>query len=383
MIKSNQTNMKVLVAGDFVPTGRLESLIIDKKFDIVFKDVKDVVSSADFSIVNFESPVVKDGFNPIKKRGPNLKCSEEAVEAIKWTGFNCCTLANNHIFDYGSKGLRETVNCCKKNGIDIVGVGDNLNDANKILYKNIDDKILAVINCCEHEFSIASEVSAGANPLNPIRQSYAIKEARANADFVLVIVHGGHEHFQLPSPRMQEAYRFFIDVGADAVVNHHQHCYSGYELYHEKPIFYGLGNFCFDKDTSRNSIWNEGFMVKLEFDKNRLPKFDLLPYIQCNEEAKVSLMDLEQQGLFYKIISDLNTIISKRNVLNKEYNKWMQKNSKAYEILFQPYNTKLSKGLFARHLLPSFITQRKKYTILNYIYCESHLDRLRNAIDML
>lgn len=43
---------------------------------------------------------------------------------------------------------------------------------------------------------------------------------------------------------MQEIYRFFVDIGADAVINHHQHCYSGYEVYKEKPIFYGLGNFC-------------------------------------------------------------------------------------------------------------------------------------------
>jgi poly-gamma-glutamate synthesis protein (capsule biosynthesis protein) len=45
---------------------------------------------------------------------------------------------------------------------------------------------------------------------------------------------------------MVETYRFFIEAGADAVVNHHQHCICGYEVYKGKPIFYGLGNFCFD-----------------------------------------------------------------------------------------------------------------------------------------
>ena len=51
-----------------------------------------------------------------------------------------------------------------------------------------------------------------------------VEEAKKKADFVLVIVHGGSEHFQLPTPRMQATYRFFVDAGADAVVNHHQHC---------------------------------------------------------------------------------------------------------------------------------------------------------------
>lgn len=52
-------------------------------------------------------------------------------------------------------------------------------------------------------------------------------------------MHGGHEHYQLPSLRMQETYRFFIDAGADVVVNHHQHCFSGYEIYNNKYIFMG------------------------------------------------------------------------------------------------------------------------------------------------
>ena len=97
------------------------------------------------------------------------------------------------------------------------------------MYKRKDGETLAIINCCEHEFSIADDDSAGANPLNPIQQYYKIKEARLNADYVLVIVHGGHEMYQLPSLRMVDTYRFFIDAGADAVVNHHQHCFSGYE----------------------------------------------------------------------------------------------------------------------------------------------------------
>lgn len=83
-----------------------------------------------------------------------------------------------------------------KYGIDTVGAGKNLKEASKVFYKQIGDQLLAVINCCEHEFSIATEHEAGANPLNLIQQYYQIKEAREKADNVLVIVHGGHEHFQ-------------------------------------------------------------------------------------------------------------------------------------------------------------------------------------------
>ena len=54
---------------------------------------------------------------------------------------------------------------------------------------------------------------------------------------MFLILHGGIEHYQLPSPRMKKWYRHIIDLGASAIVNHHQHCFSGYELYNGKPIF--------------------------------------------------------------------------------------------------------------------------------------------------
>ena len=256
--------MNVLVAGDFAPGARLAKQIEERKFSEVFPDdVREVIKSADFSFVNFESPVVEGGYKPIPKCGPNLRCTPEAAEAVRYAGFTYVTMANNHILDYGAEGLRKSIECCKDQGLDVVGVGDNLNEAEKILYLEKDGEKLAIINCCEHEFSIASDTTAGANPLNPIRQYYSIQEAKKQADYVLVIVHGGHELFQLPSPRMQETYRFFVDAGADAVVNHHQHCYSGYEVYNSKPIFYGLGNFCFDRP-GKVSTWNEGYLVALD-----------------------------------------------------------------------------------------------------------------------
>jgi poly-gamma-glutamate capsule biosynthesis protein CapA/YwtB (metallophosphatase superfamily) len=67
-----------------------------------------------------------------------------------------------------------------------------------------------------------------------------IKEAKATHDKVIVIVHGGHEYYNLPSPRMQKQYRFYADQGADFVVGHHTHCISGYEVYNGVPIYYSL-----------------------------------------------------------------------------------------------------------------------------------------------
>ena len=93
---------------------------------------------------------------------------------------------------------------------------------------------------------------------------YAIEEAKKKADFVVVIAHGGHEHYNLPSPRMKKWYRFFVDAGAHAVVGHHTHIISGYEVYKDAPIFYSLGNFCFDWEGLRNMEWNNGMLVEVK-----------------------------------------------------------------------------------------------------------------------
>lgn len=79
------------------------------------------------------------------------------------------------------KDFTKSVEYCRTQGLDIVGIGNNLEDANKTLYLEKDGKRLAVINCCEHEFSIATDTVAGANPLNPIRQFYAIQEANGKS----------------------------------------------------------------------------------------------------------------------------------------------------------------------------------------------------------
>ena len=373
--------MNILIAGDFCQKYRIDKVIKEKHFSKLFDEVKLVTAKADYSIVNFEFPIVRDpkNANPIPKCGPNLQGTIEAVEAIKYAGFDCCTLANNHILDQGEVCCIDTKTELEKAGIDTVGVGGNLKDAAKILYKEINGKTLAIINCCENEFSIATETSAGSNPLNPIRQYNKIQEARQHADYLLVIVHGGHEHYNLPSPRMKETYRFFIDAGADAVVNHHQHCYSGYEIYNGKPIFYGLGNFLFDRTNVMHTSWNEGYMVNLSFQEQEIG-YTLIPYSQCNEEPTISLLKNESLNKFNSCIKELSAIISNDSELGKQHREWMAKSFRHYKLALEPYSGRILSAMYARNLLPSYITKKKNLALLNYLECESHLDRLKFTI---
>ena len=367
--------MKVLIAGDFCPQNRVSRLFEQEKYDDVLGEAKSIIKQSDYSLVNFECPVGFGEEKPIAKCGPNLQCGINGVKAIKYAGFSAVTLANNHFLDYGQEGVENTLAACRTEGLETVGGGKDLREASAILYKRIKEKTLAIINCCEHEYSIASETVGGSNPLNPIKQYYAIKEARKTADFVLVIVHGGHEHYQLPSPRMQDTYRFFVDAGADTVVNHHQHCYSGYEVYQGKPIFYGLGNFCFDMPVNHaDEKWTQGYLLGLDFGGDEV-SFELYPYHQCSDRPAVKMLP---RNAYTSEINELNKIIGSEAQLQKSIDSYYSNSDRDIFALLRPLQNHYLRALQDRKLLPMFMSKIWLHQLRDYILCESHRDKIEH-----
>lgn len=368
----------ILIAADYYPRRRVAEEIEKGHYDTVLGKIKTI--EADYKIVNFECAVASEEDKPIKKCGPNLKCSPKAVEALAYAGFDCATLANNHFYDYGDLGVQRTLEQLKNYNIDYVGGGLDLEEAQTTLYKNIYGECFAFINCCEHEFSIATEQSGGSNPLNPVTQWYAITEAKQNADHVIIIVHGGPEHYSLPTPRMVETYRFFIDAGADVVINHHQHCFSGYEEYKGKPIFYGLGNFCFDSYNDKYTFWNKGYMVILSFEEKTL-SYKLIPYCQCyHEPAVMPFEDKSEIDEFNEKIKSLNEIICTPVLLKEKYMAYQGKSKDYYLSLLEPYNSRIMSALYSRGLLPSFVKEKRKLQLWDLLSCESHYEKFLYAL---
>jgi len=149
--------IKIIVAGDFCPTERVEEHINNQQYSEVFGKIRPIIKSADYAVVNLECPIILTDAKSIQKVGPVLKTGVDAVKSIQFAGFNMVTLANNHFYDYGDKGVSDTLSTCKEHGVDTVGGGMNLNAATKVFYKEIHGKKIAFINFCEHEFSIATE----------------------------------------------------------------------------------------------------------------------------------------------------------------------------------------------------------------------------------
>lgn len=191
-------------------------------------------------------------------------------------------------------------------------------------------------------------------------------------DYVIVIVHGGTEHYQLPLPRMKETYQIFIDSGADVVVNHHQHCYSGYEIYKGKSIFYGLGNFCFDYNGKGGRIWEEGFILKLSITDKI--DFELIPYVQCGEKPKVDFLNNRVE--FDNRIFELNHIIGDNKLLESNFLRLIKNNEEGLFLDIESIKNRFIKGLQRRKLFPSFIKGQYKLILLNLKRCESYKDMM-------
>ena len=241
---------------------------------------------------------------------------------------------------------------------------------------------VSIINVCETEFSIANEKHGGAAPLDVVAVCRQILKLNASSN-VIVIVHGGHEYYQLPSTRMQQLYRFFVDMGAFAVINHHQHCYSGYEIYNGRPIFYGLGNFIFDSASGkRDSIWNYGYAVQLDTRDSK--GFKIFPYVQSNEEAGVRLMSNKELAEFDENINKLNSIISSPEDVKKAEKDYY---SRMHTTSFlNPFYNGMTAKLYGKRWFPSLVSKKQRMYQLHYLQCESHRDivinNLRNILDL-
>ena len=365
-------SVTVNIAGDFC----IEPNYIGK--DLLTDDIKELYKAADINIVNLESPVNKNGDNyKILKHGPHLQTTEKIFDYLHQLNITAVTLANNHLLDYGVQGIETTLEECKKNNIFSVGAGINLNEAGKHIIIEKNNIKIAIVNFCEHEWSIATDETAGANPLDIIENLKQIQQAKATANFVLVIIHGGHEFYNLPSPRMIKQYRFFAENGADAVIGHHTHCVSGYEIHNNVPIFYGLGNMLFTKQNEEPG-WFTGLTVQLMLEKGQPVQFSLVPTGQSKENFSLAVLAADEKEQVLKEIENCCAVIKDEKKLKAAWEVLIEKRTPQYLYNFSAvpampgrYIPKVLKKLgFVNKLLP----QKYLTGIINYISCEAHLD---------
>lgn len=365
-------DINILIAGDFCPIGRNKATISQKEFSKLFNGFEKFSKAADFSIVNLECPVT-NSTNNILKTGPCIKTEDlNTFEALKYADFNLLTLANNHILDYGEQGVLDTIENARTHGFEVLGAGFDRIEAAKPHIVEIKSKTIGIINIAENEFCAATNTTAGAYTLDLIDNIKQIKSAKSKVDYLILVYHGGREHYQLPTPNQRDRFRFFIDNGVDAIVGHHTHCYSGFEYYNGKPIIYSLGNFVFDyKEKYQKGKWTEGYAINLKLGDDAI-EIELIPYFQARKEnPNIVLFNEIEKSAFNEKIKELNSIIINDELFFASWNQYIENQSPSYLANFF-YKNKYIRALTARGLFPTVNLKRHNALLLNLMRCETH-----------
>lgn len=358
--------MKILLTDDLVINKEYSQSSISDSVITLFKQ-------SDLNIVNLEGPITSST-SKILKTGPHLKSHKESTQNIlKDLDVDIVTLANNHVLDYDEEGVADTLEFCHENKIRTVGAGNNLEEASKTLYFDSAEGKIAIVNFAENEWSSATEKTAGANPMDIIDNAKQIKEAKQSADYVFVIVHGGHEYYNLPSPRMQKQYRFYADQGADAIICHHTHIISGYEEYKNVPIAYGLGNFLFTLPYKYEGFHN-GVIAELTVTKNDPIQFKPQFVKQDSNSHYLSFCKEDTLLTIKQEFLDISNQIKNRIFLEEKWNEFINSKSNTYLQALSGYSLFPNKYLrfVLKRLGFSLINKNKAKILLNHIRCESH-----------
>jgi poly-gamma-glutamate synthesis protein (capsule biosynthesis protein) len=378
-------SISINIAGDLFLGRRIESIAKDNPASLFDEKITEIFQNSDFNIINLESPLTDAGEEfQISKSGPFLKASPSTIGVLKLLNVNLVTLANNHIYDYGDKGLADTINTCKSQNIATVGVGSNLGQASEIFLKKIDQITIGVVNITENEWSIANAVHGGANPIDIVANTRTLHAAKQIADIVILIVHGGHERFHYPSPRMVDLYHYYAEEGASLVISHHSHCISGYEIYNGVPIFYGLGNFLFDSLIDFEG-WYEGVLLNIQINSKKEISWNLLPYQQCKGGFQVELLVENKKQQVEDEIQAINEIIADPQKLKSKFNDLIFSQEDFFLSIFSTSNIlnfKFFRSIIRRLRLEKFFLRKEQMKlILNLSRCESLRDISNEVIE--
>ena len=365
---------KILIGADIVPTvtnqylfeaGNIDS-VIDEKLLRLLRD-------ADYRIFNLEVPLT-DTILPIEKQGPNLIASTKSVHGIKQLGVDFVTLANNHILDQGTQGLQSTIEQLKKFEIAYCGAGSDIVEAQKPYIFLSGGKTIGIYCCAEHEFTIATENVAGANPFDPMESLDHLAKLREKCDFVICLYHGGKEHYRYPSPLLQKTCRKMVEKGADLVVCQHSHCIGCEEKFLNGTIVYGQGNFWFDYSDS--VYWQTALLIEVKTDDSISVNYHPI----CKKGNGVLLAEETAGGCkilkdFYMRSEDIKNkdfVAKKFSEFCKEFNSLLVilGGVNTNSILYRGLN-KLSKYHFGSLLAKCILSRKKRLMLKNFIECEA------------
>ncbi|MFL5757117.1 MAG: CapA family protein [Chloroflexota bacterium] len=255
--------------------------------------MRDLLSSADLTIANFENPA-PTSFR-FHAKGTVFSANPAYIKGLKNAGIDWVSLANNHIGDAGRAGIASTMQNLDRFGIRHGGAGRNLAEARKPVILEVGGTRVGLLAYDTiAKYYAAKGGTAGSAQLTKSAVATDVARARAaGAELVIVFPHWGVEYRARPFDAEQALARAAIDAGADMVIGNHAHWAGGMEVYKGKPIWYALGNFVFDQTWSEPTM--EGMTLELTFDGARLIQVRLHPHVIL-DRGQPNLLDPAGDG---------------------------------------------------------------------------------------
>jgi len=290
--------------GDIVPGTNYPDDRLSPQPDQLFAATAESLRNADLTFGNFESVLttastpskdISQGNTFVFRAPPGYAALFQAV------GFDVLNVANNHSFDFGEVGLRDSYQFFNQVGIDLIG------DPSTILVRSINGIDVAFLAFSPYA------VHHSMNDLKRVRE--VIQEAGTMADLVVVSMHAGAEGTEAQrvtgktemffgenrgNPR-EFAYAA-IDAGADLILGHGPHILRGIELYKERLIVYSLGNFLSYRTLSHDGDLQYSMILKTELATNgELIEAQIIPITLASE----GIPRIDEQGKAIKKVRSL------------------------------------------------------------------------------
>lgn len=286
-----------------------------KVYGILSESVVNIMTSSDLMIANSEF-TVSDRGSKMPGKYYTFKASPKRLSIYEEMGVDLVTLANNHVYDFGKEAFYDMLEAFKEYDIPYVGAGKDIEEAKRPYYFIINGYKIAFVNATRAEKIIltpeATETEGGVlRCYDPTMFSNVIKEAKANSDYVVALVHFGKEDSHSLEQVQIDTSKLYIDSGADIIIGTHAHVLQGIEFYKDKPIIYNLGDFIFNNETKDTGI----FQIKMSFNKEL--EYYFIPCLEKDEYTK-TLEGAEKQRVINNMISwSINANIDENGKITK------------------------------------------------------------------
>ncbi len=212
----------------------------------------------DVRIINFETAVTRSD-DYWRGKGINYRMHPDNIPCITAAAIDCCTLANNHVLDWGYSGLDETLDTLRTAKIQTTGAGANLNEAQAPAIMPLTGDARVVVFSFGAQSSgipvawAATKSREGINLLpdlstRTLRNIAAlVQKYKKPHDIVVASLHwGGNWGYAIPAEHVRFAHGLIEAAGIDIVHGHSSHHVKGIEVFKGKPILYGCGDFLND-----------------------------------------------------------------------------------------------------------------------------------------